>query len=182
MTDASLTSLIAGAAATYLGLVFAHGAWHKITDFDSFTGFVADYQVVPTTIISVVSKFIVGAEMAMPLALLIHQGRKYSAALAIALLLGYASAMTVNLLRGRTQIDCGCGNATQPLAWSLVVRNCALAGIATLILLPTGGPDLSVAEVAAVLGGGFIAWVTLGVVGQVLFNRVRMRMLLAERN
>jgi hypothetical protein len=182
MTDASANSLIAGAVGTYVGLVFAYGAWHKVTDFDSLTGFVADYRIVPIAVVSAVSRFIAGAEMAVPVALLFPQGRGYGALAAIALLVGYATAMTLNLLRGRKHIDCGCGSATQPLAWSLVARNCALAAIATLILLPAGASHLSVPEVITALGGGSILWVTLGAVGQVLFNQTRMRVLFAERN
>jgi Methylamine utilisation protein MauE len=36
--------------------------------------------------------------------------------------------MAINLMRGRTYIDCGCFDASlrQPLRWSLVVRNALL--------------------------------------------------------
>jgi len=49
------------------------------------------------------------------------------------LMAGYGAAITVNLLRGRSWIDCGCGGGEQ-LSWSLVVRNLVLAGFALLPL------------------------------------------------
>jgi len=33
----------------------------------------------------------------------------------------------LNLLRGRSYIDCGCGGAAHPLSWGLVARNGVLA-------------------------------------------------------
>ena len=45
--------------------------------------------------------------------------------------------MAVNLLRGRHDIDCGCGGATHPLSWGLVARNGVLAAAAVLASRPT---------------------------------------------
>jgi hypothetical protein len=51
------------------------------------------------------------------------------------LLVLFATAMAINIRRGRAHIDCGCGQAflKQSLRWSLVARNGALA----LLLLPS---------------------------------------------
>jgi hypothetical protein len=54
--------------------------------------------------------------------------------------------MAINLVRGRVAIDCGCGRAglRQPIGWSRVVRNVALAAL----LLAAAGPS-DVATVGA---------------------------------
>ena len=44
-------------------------------------------------------------------------------------------AVVVNLLRGRREIDCGCGGLShQPLSWGLVSRNLALM-VAVLVVM-----------------------------------------------
>jgi hypothetical protein len=53
------------------------------------------------------------------------------------LILLYAAAMAVNLLRGRRQIDCGCGGEVHPLSWMLVLRNGVLAAAGLAVAGPT---------------------------------------------
>jgi hypothetical protein len=76
---------------------------------------------------------------------------------AILLLLLYAGAIGLNLLRGRVLLDCGCGGRSQPISWWLVGRNLALAGAAGLALLPVGERPLTLLDgitvAAAVLVG-----------------------------
>jgi hypothetical protein len=54
------------------------------------------------------------------------------------LLVVYAVAIGVNLLRGRRDIDCGCAGpaSRRPIAWSLVARNVVLAAIGLAGLMP----------------------------------------------
>jgi hypothetical protein len=80
----------------------------------------------------------------------------FSAALAsIALLAVFAAAMAINLLRGRSAIDCGCGQSflAQTLSWTLVVRNGVLAALLLPSLIAAGPVALSVALAGA--GAGF---------------------------
>ena len=44
--SADWTSLVAASSTAFTTLVFARAALHKLGDFTTFTGFVADYQVV----------------------------------------------------------------------------------------------------------------------------------------
>jgi hypothetical protein len=78
------------------------------------------------------------------------------------LLVAYAIAMTTNLRRGRTHIDCGCfgSRLAHGLAPWMVLRNAVLAGGALLLRVPVAARDLSPAEVAcaviAVVTAGFL--------------------------
>jgi len=58
----------------------------------------------------------------------------------IALFVGYAIAIAVNLLRGRVHIDCGCLGAAgrEEISWWLVGRNLACAAAALAGLGPVG--------------------------------------------
>ena len=51
-----------------------------------------------------------------------------------ALLLLFAAAMAINIVRGRRHIDCGCFQSAlkQTLNWILVARNCGLAALLAL--------------------------------------------------
>jgi hypothetical protein len=81
------------------------------------------------------------------------------------LLIVYAAALATNLLRGRRQIDCGCGlsgaaGGEQPLSWWLVARNVVLASLAGLASLPDSGRDLGIFD-ALTLAGAMLAAVLL---------------------
>ena len=64
--------------------------------------------------------------------------RHFGAALAIALLVMFALAMAINLVRGRTEIDCGCfkSGLRQTVSGWLVGRNLLLAAGTVLLWLP----------------------------------------------
>lgn len=104
-------------------------------------------------------------ELVIACALLSGVFMPWSALAASSLFFLFGAAITINLLRGRRNIDCGCfGPSTQGhLTWALVVRNIALALLATLAMgLPTPLPDI----VARMTVGETIA--TMLVVGAVL--------------
>jgi hypothetical protein len=179
MILAHLTTLVSDACTTFIALTFAQSAWHKLSEFDSFTGFVADYQLIPERIVTGVSKSLVAMEAGILIGLAMDDTRTAAAALAVAAFLIYAGAMTLNILRGRSHIDCGCGRATQPLHWTLVVRSVALAGVACLTLLPNSSAA-SWVEGAIAIAAGLSLWLSLVLTGQVLANSARLRLLRLE--
>jgi Methylamine utilisation protein MauE len=181
MTNVCGYPLASVAAATFTALLFGCAALHKASDFDSFTGFVMNYQVISPNLVVSLSSMVIAAEGIVPITLLFRHGREFGAILAAALLLGYATVIAINLLRGRSQIDCGCGGARQPLAWSLVARNVVLAAIAALIALPSL-IDATLWEAAAAMGGGAVVWAIYVVAEGVLSDQTRMRVLMTERN
>jgi hypothetical protein len=78
------------------------------------------------------------------------------------LLLTFAAAMSINLLRGRQHIDCGCFQNVpkQSLSWKLVLRN---ASLVLLLTLAAGTPDraLSVQGNAEAVITGSVLFVLL---------------------
>jgi hypothetical protein len=180
MTGSSWCALTSATATAFTCLVFAHAAWHKLCDFDAFMGFVADYQVTPEAAVAGVSRAVVAAEVAVPLALLTVPTRHAGALLAVAMLLGYAAAIALNIRRDRRHINCGCGGAEQLLDWSLVLRNVALAGIAGLVLL-SNWPAISFVEAAIAVAAGLTLWSAFRVVEQLLANASRIRLIRTER-
>ncbi len=169
MIDASLTSLLAAALTVFVSLIFARAAWHKLGEFTEFTGFVADYKLVPERLVGPVSFAIVGAECASVALQLVPNGRPFGLGIAVLMLLAYAGAMAINIRRGRTSIECGCGGAVQPLAWSLVVRNGLLAALGLAALALPLGP-MNASDAVAAIVSGFAVWVAFLLIEQILSN------------
>jgi hypothetical protein len=83
-------------------------------------------------------------ELIVVLALVQAGTRGIGAILAIILLLLYAAGIGINLMRGRTAIDCGCswGDDHQIIKPGHVLRNAGLAAVAGVILMPNNGREL----------------------------------------
>jgi hypothetical protein len=108
--------------------------------------------------------------------MLIPGGQPAGAVIAVALLALYAGAMGVNILRGRTRIECGCGGAPNLLSPVLLARNAVLAAIAA-IPVATGGGPLAFGDAAAAVFLGFLAWAFFLLSEQVLAIGIRARFL-----
>lgn len=121
---------------TALALLFFMAARHKLRDNRRFEAQLAAYQLVPESLLRVSAKTLPWLEMSLVFMLLIPFTRPLAASLAATLLVVYALAMAVNLQRGRSEIDCGCGDTPQPLSWLLLVRNAVLASGAMMLVMP----------------------------------------------
>lgn len=154
------TLLAPATAMVFIALVFARAAIHKIFDVTAFTGFVADYRLVPEAMVRPLALLIAAAEVAVVLALVVPRGQAAGALLAAVLLLAYAGGIAVNLRRGRNRIECGCGGAPQPLGWPMVGRNLVLAAIAAAAAGATPALPGLAGTLVVTLGGltGFAAY------------------------
>lgn len=180
MTEDSWNSLTSAAAAAYISLIFLQAAWHKLSNFESFSGFVSDYQIVPEWAVPAVSSGVITAEVVITLTLIFPGTRVFGALLAIAMLVIYTAAMTTNIVRGRKRLECGCGAASQSLSWSLVVRNVALICVAALALL-SDKAGLSNIELVVSFAGGFTLWLGFVFIEQILANASRVRLAREDR-
>lgn len=120
-----------------LALVFAFSVSHKLRDYARFRASLGAYQLVPERLLGLFAPLVILLELAAIVAILLPTGPGVS--LAFGLLLLYTLALTVNLLRGNTSIDCGCGDAPTPISGWLLLRNGALLMLA-LPHEPEGGP------------------------------------------
>ena len=138
-----------------LVLLFAAAALHKLRAPREFAATLADYRLLPGALVPAAAAALVGAEVALALAL--GTGRFEPEALfaAAALLALYSLAIAANLARGRREIDCGClGPAgRQPLSAWLLARNLLLVA-ACLALVPAPAPrPLHLTDAVTVAGG-----------------------------
>ncbi|MEX0964405.1 MAG: MauE/DoxX family redox-associated membrane protein [Pseudohongiellaceae bacterium] len=136
MLDPLLFRLIAVA---FCLLLLAAGL-HKLGDRPRFQGILTAYQVLPANLTPLLSRIIPFGEIALGLGWMIGWRIDLVAAATAVLLAAYALAMAINLLRGRSYIDCGCGfssakaggddNGVQQLSVRLVYRNILLIALA----------------------------------------------------
>jgi hypothetical protein len=166
MTSILVETGLTGAIGT--GIMFVETGLAKLRHRDLVPGVVANYRLLPETLVAPVAALLPLVELGLGLGLIagvVTDGRLRLFALpAAALLLVFAGAMAINIRRGRQAIDCGCGRShlRQPLGWSLVARNAVLALLVAIDALPrwpadTVAPvDIALACVAGVAVFGMV--------------------------
>jgi len=110
-------------------LLFVSAGLHKVRDLRRFDEVFAAYDLLPVLARWHLSWGIPAAELAVAGGLLFDDFRPFAAAVGIVLLLLYATAIGINLKRGRRDLACGCGGPDErrPIARWMVWRNILLA-------------------------------------------------------
>ena len=122
--------VIAVAVQIAIGLIFLQSSLAKTLRWHEFKGIVHAYELLPGWAAAVAAGGVLVVELFTGVAL-VAGWTPVAALVAAGLLAIFAAAMAVNILRGRTSLDCGCfQSAKQPLEWRLVVRNLVCAGVA----------------------------------------------------
>jgi hypothetical protein len=152
---------IALAIRTLVALVFLSAALGKLRNRLAFQGVVANYQLLPESIVPLFTLLLPPLE-AIVAATLLFAPTPWPEASAATLLILFAAAIAINLQRGRRHIDCGCFQAAhkQTLSWVLVARN---GGLALALALPATLSEhpLSAAGAAEALLTGTVLFVLL---------------------
>jgi hypothetical protein len=143
-----------------LALLFTLAATHKLRDMESFRAAVAGYRLLPAPMIGPAAIVLAGAELVAAALLIVSPGWPAAGPrLAAALFLLYAGAITVNLARGRRDIDCGCAGpgARRPISGWLVGRNVALTVVALAAAVPVASPARALVWIDELTIAGAIA-------------------------
>jgi uncharacterized membrane protein YphA (DoxX/SURF4 family) len=121
-------------------LLFLLSGIHKLRSAEAFKSVLRSYRLLPEFSLAGFALVIPAIELSLAAALLIDQARAAAAVIASCLLMAYALAMSVNILRGNTLLDCGCslGPSTQAVSMGLVWRNLVLSGLPLLLLAKPG--------------------------------------------
>jgi hypothetical protein len=128
----------------WLSLVWLSAARHKLADFQAFRATLERYELLPPAGVLPLALLLPVLELAVGLAVLLHATRVAATQAALALLALYTTAIGINLLRGRRDIDCGCTGPAlrQQLSGWLIVRNLLLMTLCGSLLLPIRARDL----------------------------------------
>jgi uncharacterized membrane protein YphA (DoxX/SURF4 family) len=130
------------ASAIALAAILLLGALEKLRDLTRYSAAVAAYGLLPPVLVNVFARLFALLELAAGVMLLLPGELRVAGAwLALVLLVLVTTALALNLLRGHTDIDCGCGgpaHAQVGLSWWLIGRNALLLACCVPALLPAG--------------------------------------------
>jgi len=134
------------ASAIAIAVLLASAATHKVRAPARFARQLADYQLLPDSLVRPVARLVPLLELAIAFALLVPVSRGWAALSAASLLALYAAAIGINLWRGRADIDCGCAgpDQAQPLRPVLLLRNSVLVVLALLASVAPIARDMTV--------------------------------------
>jgi len=154
-------SVLALAAALFLaGILFAAGA-SKLRHAARYARLMDAYAVLPAGAGVYLVPVLGVLEIIAAAGLLTSSRRGAAAVLVLVILLLYSAAISLNLLRGRRDIDCGCGGlwGHQPLSGALLLRNAALILCATAPLLIATDRAHALADWLVALAIAVAAWI-----------------------
>lgn len=160
------------AACWFLIFLFGFALYHKLRDWQRFNATVAAYQLVPVIATPVVAVMIALMEALIITALLLEPlAGLIGAAASLAL---YVVAISINLIRRRYHIDCGCGDEPVSLSHSLVVWRLVLVAL-TVCAAMIGVPleSISFGVDCFALAIALLAWVICKATEQIVINRQR---------
>jgi hypothetical protein len=156
-----------------IGLVLVAAAFDKLRDWPAFRAAVANYRLLPSTIVVPFSLILPLVEAAAGIGLLVEASRVVAAWVGAAAIGVATLGIATNVVRGRVDIDCGCGGVEgrQRLSWALVMRNAVL-----VVLLGVGAavdsPPLFEATLGVTLVVSALAFVALfAAASQLVANR-----------
>ncbi len=169
-----LLQLTSAAVGVFVLLVVLRAALHKAMDFTELQGFVADYRLLPDAWVARSAGALMVAEFALVALVALPAARSLGLIGCGLLFIGYAVAIGINLSRGHTRIECGCGGAPQMLSVSLLVRNGALLVVALFAAGIVPGP-MGLADGLAAIGAGVFGLALYMLFEQLNANRVYLK-------
>jgi hypothetical protein len=163
--------------------VFARAVWHKLANKHQFVAQLNSYQLLPEPLAPAFALFLVLVEGCLVCTLPVP-GWRVPAWIAAALMSLYAGAMAINLVRGRTNLDCGCNGPAQfpqTVSWALVVRNLSLATIALVSAAPVYTRILTIYDIGTIALATGTAILLYGSIEQAIVNQQRQTQYFALR-
>jgi hypothetical protein len=120
-----------------LALVFLLAVVHKLKAPAAFRATMKNYRLLPDGLLTLLLYTIITAELLVVVALLANS--RLGSGVAAGLFAVYTLAISINLIRGRTDIDCGCSGPAvrETLSAWLVIRNSGFLAAALLTIPPS---------------------------------------------
>jgi hypothetical protein len=130
--------------------LFGSAALMKLRAPPIFTATLADYRLIPRGLLHVTGWLVIALEVAVAAGLVWQEARGLCAVIGAGVLLLYAAAIGINLIRGRHEIDCGCSLQRRPIGRWMVVRNVLFAAALLVLALPVTPRALAASDVATI--------------------------------
>ena len=143
---------------------------HKLRERQRFSAALAAYRLVPEGLLAAAVWLVVFAESLVVFLMLSNPS--LGMLLAVALFGGYGVAIAINMARGRSHIDCGCGDEPTPLSWRILLRNVTLVSLAVYGSY-AGNPEVSLGVLAVGISLGLVALILYMAFEQLIANSGR---------
>ncbi|WP_075619582.1 MauE/DoxX family redox-associated membrane protein [Paenisporosarcina indica] len=120
-----------------IGFIFLSSAISKLNNMTEHIVTVRKYKILPSRMVRSFSYFETFVELIASLLIIIGYKVELAGLILLALLSTYTFAIVINLLRGNTNISCGCGGVVgnHILSWVLPLRNLFFSiGVVFLII------------------------------------------------
>ncbi len=136
--------VLTGTIAAMLSLLMLTTSIGKIVTWPEFAGIITAYRLLPSATVTSAAAGLIAAEIASGIGLIL--GLSWAFAFTAALLAVFGVAMSIKLLQGEADMDCGCepGQRGSEISWSLVVRNIFLAALAIFCFSRNERPQLNI--------------------------------------
>jgi hypothetical protein len=137
---------------SFLGLVLLTAGGAKLTNGKRFVEAVSNFRILPPSMSRLIGHALPPLEIVLAIGLLVGALTPWLELTATVLFILFGGAVTVNLLRGRRDISCGCFGAgeSRHLTWALVARNGLLGMLAAMLIYASSsgivGERLAIAD------------------------------------
>lgn len=162
------------------GCLFTVSGISKFLNRESFESVLRGYDLLPEKTVPFSAILVAGLELALGFLWLSLNGGGFVVIGSALILLTYALVITINLVRGRNYIDCGCSfsslrtDLNKPpsgLSFYLVLRNVILMCFALLTLVPVFERMFNVLDYFIMVFSLICSLLFYGAMGQLLTNR-----------
>ena len=179
----TIDPLIGAVLRVSLAAMFAQAAVHKLRDPKAFGATVEQYELLPRSLSALAARAFPVVEVAVAVSLLVPGARLASSLAAVSLLVAYTVAISVNLLRGRRSVDCGCFGPAQrqSLSEALVARNGILIVAALASALPQATRALSWIDAVSLAAACLVSGLLWAAANQLLAQESRIAALRSPR-
>jgi putative oxidoreductase len=116
-----------------LGAIFLYAALTKVPDMAAFAQDVANYRLLPPSIVPWTATAVVGIEVVVGLALVTGVLTRAAALVAGGMLLVFIAGLSQALLRG-IDLKCGCFGGDDAATWWTVLRDLGMLAPAAVLL------------------------------------------------
>lgn len=171
-------SLFTVVSAWFLAAIFAVAVRHKIFAWARFCASLQAYELVPSSLVKAAAGLLVVTELVAIVGLVPVYA--FGFALASILLVIYLLAILINMLRGRSFIDCGCGDEPTGLSSWLVARNVVLVGISVTGFFTVA--NISLGLVLVGIACAVVAYLLYAALDQMITNHSLHRRLWLEES
>jgi hypothetical protein len=164
-------------------LLFVLSATHKFANKLQFRAVLSDYQILPQGVVAITARCIPVIELLLGcgwmLSVFVPGHFVFVPLVSAILLTSYTLAIGINLMRGRSYIDCGCGfssatgrnsNDSQYLSRGLLVRNGLLIFAAVLASLAPATRDIGFVDYLSLVAAAIVLILNYGSYNQLLVN------------